>query len=162
MNDWLRLKLAGKKPDDIRKTLDKRYVSLADSVKQLKGEDVFQFFVNAYTNAVDPHTDYFTPRTAETFNQQMSLSLEGIGAQLQKQDDMVVIREVIPGGPAAVDGTPAGRSYRWRGPGQEWRDRRCDRLAHRRCGRQDPRQQGHQVRLGTFRPSPASTASIAP
>lgn len=60
MNDWLRLKLAGKKPDDIRKTLDKRYVALADSVKQLKGEDVFQFFVNAYTNAVDPHTDYFT------------------------------------------------------------------------------------------------------
>ncbi|TWR13526.1 PDZ domain-containing protein, partial [Xanthomonas vasicola] len=105
MNDWLRLKLAGKKPEDIRKTLDKRYVALADSVKQLKGEDVFQFFVNAYTNAVDPHTDYFTPRTAETFNQQMSLSLEGIGAQLQKQDDMVVIREVIPGGPAAVDGT---------------------------------------------------------
>ncbi|NEK75192.1 MAG: PDZ domain-containing protein, partial [Xanthomonas euvesicatoria] len=42
---------------------------------------------------------------AENFNQQMSLSLEGIGAQLQKQDDMVVIREVIPGGPAAVDGT---------------------------------------------------------
>lgn len=80
-------------------------MALADSVKQLKGEDVFQFFVNAYTNAVDPHTDYFTPRTAETFNQQMSLSLEGIGAQLQKQDDMVVIREVIPGGPAAVDGT---------------------------------------------------------
>ncbi|MEE7546728.1 carboxy terminal-processing peptidase [Xanthomonas sp. Kuri4-1] len=105
MNDWLRLKLAGKKPDDIRKTLDKRYANLAKSVNDLKAEDVFQFFVNAYTNAVDPHTDYFTPRTAENFNQQMSLSLEGIGAQLQKQDDMVVIREVIPGGPAAVDGT---------------------------------------------------------
>ncbi|MEB1528373.1 carboxy terminal-processing peptidase [Xanthomonas sp. WHRI 7945] len=105
MNDWLRLKLAGKKPEDIRKTLDKRYANLADSVKELKSEDVFQFFMNAYTNTVDPHTDYFTPRTAENFNQQMSLSLEGIGAQLQKQDDMVVIREVIPGGPAAVDGT---------------------------------------------------------
>ncbi len=35
----------------------------------------------------------------------MSLSLEGIGAQLQRQDDMVVIREIIAGGPAAVDGT---------------------------------------------------------
>ncbi len=105
MNDWLRLKLAGKKSEDIRKTLDKRYANLADSVKELKSEDVFQFFMNAYTNTVDPHTDYFTPRTAENFNQQMSLSLEGIGAQLQKQDDMVVIREVIPGGPAAVDGT---------------------------------------------------------
>ncbi|TGS27415.1 tail-specific protease, partial [bacterium M00.F.Ca.ET.180.01.1.1] len=39
------------------------------------------------------------------FNQAMSLSLEGIGAQLQRQDDMVVIREIIAGGPAAVDGT---------------------------------------------------------
>ncbi|MBB5942709.1 carboxy terminal-processing peptidase [Xanthomonas sp. 3307] len=105
MNDWLRLKLAGKKPDDIRKTLDRRYANLDDSVKELKSEDVFQFFMNAYTNTVDPHTDYFTPRTAENFNQQMSLSLEGIGAQLQKQDDLVVIREVIPGGPAALDGT---------------------------------------------------------
>ncbi len=105
MNDWLRLKLAGKKPEDIRKTLDKRYANLDDSVKELKSEDVFQFFMNAYTNTVDPHTDYFTPRTAENFNQQMSLSLEGIGAQLQKQDDLVVIREVIPGGPAALDGT---------------------------------------------------------
>jgi carboxyl-terminal processing protease len=105
MNDWLRLKLAGKKPDDIRKTLDKRYANLSKSVGELKGEDVFQFFLNAYTSAVDPHTDYFTPRTAENFNQQMSLSLEGIGAQLQKQDDMTVIREIIPGGPASVDGT---------------------------------------------------------
>ncbi|MDN8878220.1 PDZ domain-containing protein, partial [Staphylococcus aureus] len=70
-----------------------------------KGEDVFQFFMNSYTSAVDPHTDYFTPRTAENFNQAMSLSLEGIGAQLQRQDDVVVIREIIAGGPAAVDGT---------------------------------------------------------
>jgi carboxyl-terminal processing protease len=104
-NDWLRLKLAGKKPDDIRKTLDKRYATLEKSVNELKGEDVFQFFMNAYTSAVDPHTDYFTPRTAENFNQAMSLSLEGIGAQLQRQDDVVVIREIIAGGPAAVDGT---------------------------------------------------------
>ncbi|WP_313246372.1 carboxy terminal-processing peptidase [Stenotrophomonas rhizophila] len=104
-NDWLRLKLAGKQPAEIRKTLDKRYATLEKSVNELKGEDVFQFFLNAYTSAVDPHTDYFTPRTAENFNQAMSLSLEGIGAQLQRQDDMVVIREVIAGGPVAVNGT---------------------------------------------------------
>jgi len=103
MNDWLRLKLAGKQPADIRKTLDKRYANISKSVNELKGEDIFQVFLTAYTNAVDPHTDYFTPRTAENFNQQMSLSLEGIGAQLQKQDDMVVIREIIAGGPAAID-----------------------------------------------------------
>ncbi|HHW4678847.1 MAG TPA: carboxy terminal-processing peptidase [Xylella sp.] len=105
MNDWLRLKLAGKKPEDIRKTLNKRYANLVKTVNELKGEDIFQMYLNAYTNAIDPHTDYFTPRTAEAFNQQMSLSLEGIGAQLQKQEDMVVIREIIPGGPTALDGT---------------------------------------------------------
>ncbi len=105
MNDWLRLKLAGKKPDDIRKTLDKRYATYQRSVDELKSEDVFQTFLNSYTNAIDPHTDYFTPKTAENFNQSMSLSLEGIGAQLQRQDDMVVIREIIVGGPADVNGT---------------------------------------------------------
>ena len=105
MNDWLRLKLAGKKPDEIRKTLDKRYATYQRSVDELKSEDVFQTFLNSYTNAIDPHTDYFTPKTAENFNQSMSLSLEGIGAQLQRQDDMVVIREIIAGGPADMNGT---------------------------------------------------------
>ncbi|ADV26151.1 carboxyl-terminal protease [Pseudoxanthomonas suwonensis 11-1] len=105
MNDWLRLKLAGKEPAEIRKTLEKRYAQLARSVDQLKGEDVFSLFLNAYTASIDPHTDYLNPRTAENFNQAMSLSLEGIGAQLQRQEDVVVVREIIPGGPAAMDGT---------------------------------------------------------
>ena len=100
-NDWLRLKLANKKPDEIRKTLDKRYANLSTSVNELNGDDAFQSFLNAYTASIDPHTDYFNPRTAERFNQTMSLSLEGIGAVLQKQDDVVAIREIVPGGPAA-------------------------------------------------------------
>ena len=99
-NDWLRLKLAGKKPAEIVKTLDKRYENQAESVTELDGEDSFQLFINAYANSIDPHTDYFNPRTAERFNQSMSLSLEGIGAVLQKQDDVTVIREIVPGGPA--------------------------------------------------------------
>jgi len=103
-NDWLRLKLAGKKPDEIRKTLDKRYANLLGTVDDLNGEDVFQTFLNSYAGAIDPHTDYFTPRSAENFNLTMSLSLEGIGAVLQKQDETVVIREIIPGGPAARSG----------------------------------------------------------
>ena len=101
-NDWLRLKLAGKQPADIARTLDKRYANQAKSALELDGEDSFQLFINAYANAIDPHTDYFNPRAAERFNQSMSLSLEGIGAVLQKQDDVVVIREIVPGGPAAL------------------------------------------------------------
>jgi len=103
-NDWLRLKLAGKKPDEIRRTLDRRYLNMANNVAALNQEDAFQSFLNAYTATVDPHTDYMNPRTAKLFNQSMSLSLEGIGAQLTKQDDVVVIREVIAGGPAAMSG----------------------------------------------------------
>lgn len=110
-NDWLRLKLAGKEPADVRKTLDKRYANLANTLSELDGTDAFQSVLNAYTASIDPHTDYFDPRSADRFNQSMSLSLEGIGAQLQKQDDVVVIREVIAGGPAALSNkfTPGDR-----------------------------------------------------
>lgn len=103
-NDWLRLKLAGKQPDEIRKTLDKRYANLLTSVRELKGDEVFQSFMNAYAGSIDPHTDYMTPRSAENFNVSMSNSLEGIGAVLFRQDDVVVIREMVPGGPAARSG----------------------------------------------------------
>ena len=103
-NDWLRLKLAGKKPDEIRKTLDKRYANLLSSVNELKSDEVFQSFLNAYAGAIDPHTDYMTPRSAENFNMTISNSLEGIGAVLVKQDDVTVIRELVPGGPAMLSG----------------------------------------------------------
>ncbi|HEY9541799.1 MAG TPA: carboxy terminal-processing peptidase [Luteimonas sp.] len=110
-NDWLRLELAGKDPDGIRKTLDKRYANLGKTLQQLDATDAFGSFLNAYTASIDPHTDYFDPRSAERFNQSMSLSLEGIGAQLQKQDDVVVIRDLIAGGPAKTSGkfTPGDR-----------------------------------------------------
>ena len=103
-NDWLRLKLAGKQPDEIRKTLDKRYANLLSSVNELKGEEVFQTFINAYAGAIDPHTDYPTPRSAANFTMTISNSLEGIGAVLFKQDDVIVVRELVPGGPAALSG----------------------------------------------------------
>jgi carboxyl-terminal processing protease len=128
-NDWLRLKLAGREAPEIRKTLDKRYANLVSRVRQLKGEDVFQTFMNAYATAIEPHTGYMTPRTSENFNISMSLSLEGIGAVLQRQDEFVAIRTIVPGGPAGMSGQ------------LRVGDRR-GRLAHRRCGRADSRPQG--------------------
>ena len=65
---------------------------------------MFQSFLNAYAASIDPHTDYMTPRSAENFNMQISNSLEGIGAVLFKQDDVILIREIVPGGPAARSG----------------------------------------------------------
>ena len=104
MNDWLRLKLAGKDDADIRKTLDKRYASYIERIKQLDGEDAFQSFMTAYATTTDPHTDYLGPRAAENFDIAMKLSLEGIGAVLQAHDDYTQIRELVPAGPAKKSG----------------------------------------------------------
>ena len=103
-NDWLRLKLAGKTDDDIRKTLDKRYAGYIDRVKQSDAEDAFQAFMTAYAESTDPHTDYLGPRDADNFAISMNLSLIGIGAILQPRDDYTQIREIVPAGPAAKTG----------------------------------------------------------
>ncbi len=104
-NDWLRLKLAGKPDDDIKKTLDKRYRSFKDRVGELDGEDVFQTFMNAYASAIEPHTGFLGPRASENFSISMRLSLEGIGAVLQRDDEYTVVRQVVRGGPAHKLGT---------------------------------------------------------
>ena len=127
-NDWLRLKLAGKKPDEIRTTLDKRYANVLESVSELKGDDVFQSFMNAYASAIDPHTDYLNPRSAENFNLTMSNSLEGIGAVLQKQEDVVLIREIVPGGPASRSSLKPGDRITAVGQGASGEMKDIDRL----------------------------------
>ena len=104
MNDWLRLKLAGKDDAEIRKTLDKRYAGYIERVRQLDGQDAFQTFMTAYAETTDPHTDYLGPRAAENFDISMKLSLEGIGAVLQPRDDYTQVRELVPAGPASKSG----------------------------------------------------------
>ena len=103
-NDWLRLKLAGKDDKAIRETLDKRYDNYQSRVRKLNNEDVFQMFMNAYATSIEPHTNYLGPRSAENFDIAMRLSLEGIGAVLQTRDEYTVIREIVPGSPAAMSG----------------------------------------------------------
>ena len=103
-NDWLRLKLAGKDEAKLREMLDKRYANYLDRVRQLSGEDAFSIFLNAYAMTIEPHTNYLSPRQAENFEIAMRLSLEGIGAVLQRDDDYTAIREVVPGGPASLSG----------------------------------------------------------
>jgi carboxyl-terminal processing protease len=103
-NDWLRLKLAGKDDKAIRETLDKRYENYVTRIRKLNNEDVFQMFMNAYAMAIEPHTNYLGPRSAENFDISMRLSLEGIGATLQSRDEYTVLRELVPGSPAALSG----------------------------------------------------------
>ncbi|MDC0612316.1 carboxy terminal-processing peptidase [Vibrio sp.] len=99
--DALNLKLAGKTWPEIKETLSKRYNNAIKRLAQTHSEDVFQIYMNAFARQIDPHTSYLSPRTAEQFQSEMNLSLEGIGAVLQLTDDYTVIRSLVAGGPAA-------------------------------------------------------------
>ena len=103
-NEWLRLRLGGKDDKSIAELLDKRYETLARQVSRVKGTDAFQTFMNAYTMAIEPHTNYLGPRASEEFGISMQLSLVGIGASLAELDEYITIRELLPGGPAITSG----------------------------------------------------------
>jgi carboxyl-terminal processing protease len=103
-NDWLRLKLAGKDSKSIVDTLGKRYDNSLSSLSKVNSEDAFQNFMNAYATAIDPHTSYFGVRASEEFDISMRLFLVGIGAVLHVRDEYITIRELVPGGPAALSG----------------------------------------------------------
>lgn len=103
-NDALNLKLSGKEWDNIVETLSNRYKRFHKTILQYKAEDVFQLAMNAYANSIDPHSNYFSPITSENFKINMSLSFEGIGAQLTTENDYTKVARIIPGGPAFKDG----------------------------------------------------------
>jgi carboxyl-terminal processing protease len=95
--DW---KISGKTDSLAVKDLKERYKRSEKYFDKTKSEDVFQQFMNSFTESVDPHTTYFIPKTASTFNQEMSQSFEGIGATLRNEGDYVQIVDLIVGGPA--------------------------------------------------------------
>ncbi len=103
-NDVLSLMLAHKSEEELKKTLRKRYKRYITRADQMKAEDVYEAFINAYLTSIEPHTAYFSPRTSENFNINMKLSLEGIGAVLQTVGDYTVVKKTIPGGPAEKSG----------------------------------------------------------
>ncbi|NIF20201.1 carboxy terminal-processing peptidase [Candidatus Pantoea multigeneris] len=103
--DELNLKLTGKSEQEIRDILTKRYNFAIRRLTQSTSEDVFQLAMNAFAHEIDPHTNYLSPRSTDQFNTEMSLSLEGIGAVLQMDDDYTVINSMVAGGPAAKSKT---------------------------------------------------------
>ncbi len=104
-NDAIGLLLNDNDWEEARDTLERRYNNFRRSVAQTHSDDVFEHFINAHARTMDPHSAYFSPRDTEEFEIRMSLSLEGIGAALQVEDEYVTITEILPGGPADEDGT---------------------------------------------------------
>jgi carboxyl-terminal processing protease len=95
--DW---KIGGKADTTALRELKERYARSAKYMARTRSEDVFQVFMNAYTESIDPHTSYMIPKTAQEFNKDMAQSFEGIGATLRLEGDYVTIQDLIPGGPA--------------------------------------------------------------
>ena len=99
-DEVLRLKLAGREADAIQDLLEKRYANQQKRLYQTRSEDIFQSYINALAQVYDPHTQYMSPENAENFDINMSLSLEGIGAVLQSDNDHTKIVRLVPAGPA--------------------------------------------------------------
>lgn len=98
--ELVNLKIASADLAKNQETLKKRYENLKSQAAKFNNQDVFQIVMDSFTEAVDPHTNYFNPRNAEVFNQEMSRSIEGIGATLQLDNEVVKIMSIVPGGPA--------------------------------------------------------------
>ncbi|WP_288426817.1 carboxy terminal-processing peptidase [uncultured Spirosoma sp.] len=100
-NQALDLKLGGNRSDSaVSALMTQRYNNLDKAINRVKSADVFQMYMNSFAEALDPHTNYLSPSNADRFNQEMSQSLEGIGAMLQEDGDYIKITNVLPGGPA--------------------------------------------------------------
>lgn len=107
----LNLILTGKTLDESKTILEKRFTNQLRRLKQQDSEEAFSVMMNALTMLYDPHTNYLSPRNAENFNINMALSLEGIGAVLQSEDEYTKVMRLVPAGPAAKQGDlkPADR-----------------------------------------------------
>lgn len=98
--DALNLILADKSWEDAKTLLQKRYNRAIKRLQQTQSEDVFQTVMNSFARSIEAHTSYLSPRNADRFQMQMNLSLEGIGAVLQLEEDFTTIKSIVPGGPA--------------------------------------------------------------
>ncbi len=107
----LNLRLADKTNEEIQTILSKRFENQILRLNQMNSQDVFQVFLNSLAQLYDPHTSYLSPRNSENFNINMSLSLEGIGAVLQREEEFTKVVRLVPAGPADKSGNlqPADR-----------------------------------------------------
>ncbi|USD23523.1 carboxy terminal-processing peptidase [Microbulbifer variabilis] len=96
----LNLRLTGKEDEDIRDLLERRYKGQKKRLEQQNSNDVFELYMNSLTRLYDPHSNYLSPRSLENFNMSMSLSLEGIGAVLQGDEEYTKVARLVAGGPA--------------------------------------------------------------
>ena len=100
-NEVLNRMLDDDKSEEIKTSLEKRYKNQIRLLNQINREDVFKYFITAYTHSYDPHTEYMPPADSDNFEMHMRLSLEGIGALLRSDEDgLVKVVSLVAAGPA--------------------------------------------------------------
>ena len=92
--------LAKKSPEEAKAQIRKRYERMLRNVGEIEGNELAELFLTTIAKLYDPHSTYFSAATYEDFGIQMKLQLVGIGAVLGTEDDVCVVKEIIPGGPA--------------------------------------------------------------
>lgn len=89
---------------EAKQRLIHRYELATKRIKEIKSVEILGLLLNAYALSLDPHSLYFSPDDIEDFKIQMGLSLTGIGATLTSRDGFIVVTEIVPGGPADLQG----------------------------------------------------------
>ncbi len=81
-----------------------RYKDRNRQVHQVDNSELLQIYLTSLTETFDPHTAYLPPKELEDMlNQQLHLSLEGIGASLRSEDGYAIVSEIVPGMAADKD-----------------------------------------------------------
>jgi carboxyl-terminal processing protease len=99
--------LNGKSLEDNKKNMRKRYINQLRRNKRIDAEQAYSVVMNSLTTLYDPHTNYMSPENAENFDINMSLKLQGIGAELRGDEEYTKVSRIIPGSPAAKQGVLA-------------------------------------------------------
>ncbi|MGC8640400.1 MAG: carboxy terminal-processing peptidase [Isosphaeraceae bacterium] len=82
-----------------------RYKDRNRMFHQFDSGDLLEVYLSSLTRTFDPHSSYLKPENLEDMlQQQLHLSLEGIGASLRSEDGYAVVSEIVPGMAADKDG----------------------------------------------------------
>lgn len=85
---------------DARSHILNQMKRVAQNTQTRKSDQYIEFYLNAVGAAYDQYTSYYSPVESQNFNIQMTGQLEGIGAQISKEEDgLIEIKGIVPGGP---------------------------------------------------------------
>lgn len=91
---------SGQSLEEAKKKLTKKFDLLNRRVDEIDEGRLLDRFMNAFSMALDPHSNYLTQEENEDFSISMKLKLEGIGVRLRSDDGFVIVESIITGGAA--------------------------------------------------------------